>query len=82
MLDRIVLIVSVLGPVLTLPQIYKIYSLQDAEGLSLISWGSFLAFNFPIFAYGLVHHEKMIARMYLLWILANGAVVSGILLFG
>ncbi|MFA6458337.1 MAG: PQ-loop domain-containing transporter [Patescibacteria group bacterium] len=81
-LDRIVLVASVLGPIFTLPQIYKIYALQDAEGLSLISWGSYLAFNFPIFAYGLVHHEKMIARMYLLWILANGAVVVGILLFG
>lgn len=80
-LDRIAMVVSVLGPVLTLPQIYKIYALQNAEGLSLISWGSYLAFNIPMLAYGLAHSEKVITRMYFLWILTNGTVVTGILLF-
>jgi uncharacterized protein with PQ loop repeat len=75
------MIVSLLGPLFTLPQIYKIYALQNAEGLSLISWGAYLAFNFPMFLYGLAHREKVISRMYFLWIIVNGAVVVGILLF-
>ncbi|MFH0776251.1 MAG: PQ-loop domain-containing transporter [Patescibacteria group bacterium] len=81
-LDKVVVIVSLLGPVFTLPQIYKIYAMQSAEGLSLISWGSYLAFNFPMFLYGLAHREKVISRMYFLWILVNGSIVVGILLFG
>ncbi|MCF7846321.1 MAG: hypothetical protein K9L85_03720 [Candidatus Peribacteraceae bacterium] len=79
--DKIAMVISVLGPAFTLPQIYKIYSIQSAEGLSLISWGSYLAFNIPMLVYGLAHREKVMIRMYILWILVNAAVVVGILLF-
>ncbi|MFH0776652.1 MAG: PQ-loop domain-containing transporter [Patescibacteria group bacterium] len=80
-LDKIAMLVAILGPIFTLPQIYKIYALQNVEGLSLISWGSYLVFNIPMLLYGIVHCEKMITRMYFLWILVNGSIVAGIILF-
>jgi uncharacterized protein with PQ loop repeat len=82
LLNRVAMTVAILGPIVTLPQVYKIWSLQNATGLSLISWGGCLAFNFPMLLYGIVHREKIMVRMYILWILVNGAVVLGIVLFG
>jgi hypothetical protein len=82
LLDKITMCVAILGPILTLPQIYKIWALQSAGGSSLLTWGSYLAFNFPMLLYGIVHQEKVMIRMYVLWIIVNASVVAGIILYG
>ncbi len=81
-LDKIVMCVAILGPICTLPQIYKVWAFQNTEGLSLISWGSYLVFNFPLLLYGIIHREKIMITMYVLWIIMNTSIVLGILLFG
>lgn len=82
LLDRIVLVVGVLGPLMTIPQILKIFLLQDAAGVSVISWGTFALFDIPWILYGLIHHDRPIFITYILWIFMNSIVVLGALMYG
>jgi uncharacterized protein with PQ loop repeat len=81
-LDKLIYAVAILSPIATLPQVTKIWIEQNASGVSLTSWVSFLVINCFWLTYGLVHKEKPI-------IIANGAsivmhiaIVSGIIMYG
>jgi uncharacterized protein with PQ loop repeat len=80
-LDRFLLIVAVVGPVMSIPQIYKIYSTKTAAGVSGLSFGLFAVFNIPWIIYGIVHKEKPIVIAYILWFISNTAIVAGTFLY-
>ena len=80
-LDNLVLFCGILGPVVSLPQVYRLYSLQNATGLSLLSWSLFMIFDVPWIIYGLVHKAKPVMVAYVGWFLVNLAMVAGILLY-
>jgi hypothetical protein len=74
--------VAVLGPILTIPQIYKVWVSGSVEGLSLLTWGSYFFLSIPILIYGIAHREKVIITMQILWVIVNGSVALGIILAG
>jgi uncharacterized protein with PQ loop repeat len=80
-LDRLLLFVAVMGPLLTLPQILKIYVGQNATGVSVLSWGFYALFNIPWIIYGVVHKDKPIMIGYSLWLVTNIVVVVGVLIY-
>lgn len=59
-LDSLVSFVAVVSPIMTLPQVYLIYSTQNAEGVSAFSWIAYVATSLIWLLYGLAHHEKPI----------------------
>ncbi|RJR14119.1 hypothetical protein C4585_00795 [Candidatus Parcubacteria bacterium] len=81
-LDEIVLVVGVIGPLTTIPQILKIFILQDATGVSTLSWGLSALFDIPWIMYGIVHKERPITIAYTLWLIMNLAVFVGALVYG
>lgn len=82
MLDRTVFAVGALGPLFTIPQVYKIYATQSANDLSPISWAAWALFDIPWILYGLAHREKPIVSTYILWFVCNGMVFIGAILYG
>jgi len=80
-LDRFLLIVAVVGPLLVLPQILKIYVEQNAIGVSALSWGLLAIFNIPWIVYGFVHKDKPIAIGYSIWFVVNIIVTVGALIY-
>ena len=81
-LDRVVLAVGILGPVMSIPQIWLIYIGQDATGVSPISWFAWSLFNVPWILYGLVHREPPIITTYTLWFFCNMLIGFGAILYG
>ena len=81
-LDRIILAVAVIGPALTIPQIFKIFYYQNAEGVSITTWSLYILFDIPWIIYGMVHKEKPITIAYMFWVLMGLTVVLGILMYG
>src|SRR3989344_4098122 len=82
MLDRAVLGVGILGPIMSVPQIALIYIGRDAAGGSP---GSLLAggvFDMPWIVYGLVHREPPIVVTYALWLACNLLIFAGAILYG
>ncbi|MDO8514373.1 MAG: PQ-loop domain-containing transporter [bacterium] len=81
-LDKVVLGVGIIGPLASIPQVLKIYLVQDATGLSGISWGIWALLDIPWIIYGLVHRERPIIVAYSLWFTVNSLVFIGAMMYG
>ncbi|MEI6058516.1 MAG: SemiSWEET family transporter [archaeon] len=81
-IDRLVLIIAFLAPLVELPQLLQIFMTKSAESVSLLTWAMFVVFGVPWLIYGIVHKEKPVIILYSLWIVIDSAIVAGILMYG
>jgi uncharacterized protein with PQ loop repeat len=81
-LDKLLLVIAVVMPLMTLPQIYKILLFRDASGVSPLTWGLYFIFSIPWLAYGIVHQEKPIIITYSLWLILDAIVAVSALVLG
>lgn len=81
-MDRIIYVVGVLGPLMTIPQLTKIWIEKNAVGVSIVSWASYLIIAVFWLIYGVMHKEKPIILTYSFWIILEAAIVVGILMYG
>jgi hypothetical protein len=80
-LDSCVLVVGVIGPLTTIPQILLIYTTHMAVGVSALSWFGPAVLDIPWILYGIAHREKAIVITYSLWLVMNTAVAVGAVLY-
>jgi len=80
-IDRYIYVVAIIGIVMTLPQIYDIWVLQKVDGVSLISWTTYLFSAILWTIYGLGHKEKVIIFTNISWVFLDIMIVVGILVF-
>lgn len=81
-IDKVIYPVGILGPVMTIPQLAKIWINQDATGVSAISWSAYLVLAIFWLLYGVIHKEWPIILSSVLWILMDAMVVLGIFYYG
>lgn len=79
--DKVMYVIGLFAPLMTVPQITKIWYSHDADGVSALSWAGYAFGSTFWFVYGLLHKEKPI-------IICNGVaaflqfmVVIGTLMF-
>ncbi len=77
LLDKIMLIIAIVGPLFAIPQIFQIFWYKDAAGVSVLSYSFFTIFNILWIFYGVVHKEKPLIVTYILWFISNFIVVIG-----
>jgi uncharacterized protein with PQ loop repeat len=82
LLDKMIYFVGIFGPLMTAPQLAKIFIEKSAEGLSLITWASYVVVAIFWVIYGIAHKEKPIIVIYFFWVVVNSLAVIGILLYG
>lgn len=80
-LDKTVYAAGIIGPIMSLPQIIRIYGTGSADGIAPESWFMWALLDIPWIIYGLVHREFPIAMTYILWLLCNTLVLVGALLY-
>ena len=78
-LDKLVYLAGILGPIMTIPQAYNVWILKDVSGVSLVSWSSYLLFASIWLVYGIIHKEKPIIISYFAWIIIEATIVLGLL---
>jgi uncharacterized protein with PQ loop repeat len=81
-IDRLVYIAGIVGPIMSIPQVLRVWVEQEARGISLISYSSYIILDLVWITYGLVHKEKPIVIMYILWTFVNISIVVGALTYG
>jgi len=79
--DKIIYFAGVLGPIMTLPQLLKIYMAKSAAGVSALSWFSYTIIAMVWLIYGIIHKEKPIIITYSLWIIMDGAIAVGAIMY-
>ncbi len=77
--DRVVMVAAVLYPLSGIPQAFNVFK-GNVDGVSVVSWLSFMAFSILFLVYGIVHKIKPMIVTNILWLFVDGLVVWGILL--
>lgn len=73
---------GIVGPLMTLPQLYNIWVLQSAAGVSIMSWSAYLVVAIVWLCYALFHKERPLIVMNGLWIVLDAMVIVGTAIFG
>ena len=81
-IDRLIYIVVFVGPVMTLPQVYKIWVEKNASGVSAVSWISYFIMSIFWFFYGVVHKEKPIIVGSSIMSVLQITIFIGVLVYG
>lgn len=78
-LGKLVMVVAIVEPLMTLPQVIQIWTTRDVRSLSLITWTLYVAASSVWFVYGLKIHNQALVVTGALWTLMELAVIVGIL---
>jgi uncharacterized protein with PQ loop repeat len=81
-MDKLIYVVAFIGPIMTLPQIIKIWGEKNAAGVSVASWATFSVLSIFWIIYGIMHEEKPIIISSTLWFILDACVVLGTLMYG
>jgi uncharacterized protein with PQ loop repeat len=81
MLSMLVLVVAIIEPLTTVPQIYQIWSTHSAAGVSTLTWAGDVVAAIIWLIYGFVQKDKPLIISSALWMIAEGTVVYGTLLY-
>jgi len=72
---------SIFTLLMTVPQIYTIWSSHQAAGVSLLSWGAYWISAFVWFIYGLRKRDWNIFLPCIGWLVLDSAVVAGAIVY-
>jgi uncharacterized protein with PQ loop repeat len=72
---------SIFTLLMTLPQIYAIWASRQAAGVSLLSWTAYWISAFAWFVYGIQKRDRNIYLPCVGWLLLDGAVVVGVIVY-
>ncbi len=78
-IDKLVYVAVIGGPLMTLPQIYSIW-MQHQKGVSIVSWIGYMLTGVIWLVYGLKHREWPIIILQLTWIALDLGVIVGLVL--
>ena len=67
---------------MTIPQVFTIWAGHQAAGVSFMSWSAYLISALVWFGYGLQKHDQNIYLPCIGWIVLDGAVIVGALIYG
>jgi MtN3 and saliva related transmembrane protein len=80
-IDKLCIIAAVFMPLTTLPQIFKLYSTQEAGDLSLAMWVLYCIGVIPFLLYGIIHKEKQLIILNVMWLTVQMVMIYGIIKF-
>lgn len=79
--EKFVLLIAIIEPLSTLPQIFDLYTSKDASSLSLLSWVLFAGASVVWLVYGLKIKSRPLIASSLLWITTELILMAGIVLY-
>jgi uncharacterized protein with PQ loop repeat len=80
-LDKFLIFIAIIGPLMALPQILKLYISQEANGLSFTTFMLYSIMNLPWILYSFVHRDKPLLITSILWLIANSTIAIGIWIY-
>ena len=81
-LRRVLGFMSVVTMLMTIPQVLTIWLRHEAAGVSVISWGAYLASAALWLWYGLEQRDRNIYLPCIGWLALDAAVIAGALVYG
>ncbi|HEY0856184.1 MAG TPA: hypothetical protein VGE16_03960 [Albitalea sp.] len=82
LLHRLLAGMSFFTLAMTLPQVFNVWVLRQASGVSVLSWSAYLLSAVLWFWYGLRQRDRNIYLPCVGWMILDAAVISGVLVHG
>lgn len=82
LIDNLIYIVVFVGPVMTIPQVTKIWIEKNASGVSVISWLTYFVTAIFWLIYAIIHKEKPLILSSCIWVFLDLLIVVGIFIHG
>lgn len=82
LVDALAMVNSIVMPLTTLPQIYKIYFHQIATGASLSMWVLYNTSCAVMLLYGIVHRAWAFIILNVMWLIMNFIIIIGVIIYG
>ena len=79
--DKMIYFAGIAGPVMTLPQVFKIWVEKTASGVALETWLTYLILSVIWISYGILHKEKPLIIMYSSYFIINISIIVGIAIY-
>lgn len=79
-LNKLVLLVGIIEPLMTLPQAYIIWVDKKTSGVSSLTWLAYMVAGIIWMSYGIKLKDKPIIITSILWLLMEAVVISGLLI--
>jgi uncharacterized protein with PQ loop repeat len=79
--DTLVLLLSLVGPIASMPQAVQIYMTGTATGVSLITWALLTVYNASMAVYGASHKLLPIIVSNVIFVAVELLIVIGILIY-
>lgn len=80
-MDTLAYAASFLSLLLTLDQVRIIWIGHNVDGVSLLAWGAYTLSSTVWLAYGYMHKDRVLIITSFLWIIFNGLVVLGAMIY-
>ena len=78
MLELFMVVVAIAEPLMTIPQIFELYSPQGSKGVSLATWLLYLVASIMWLLYGIKCRNTPLILSGGLWVIMEAVVVVGI----
>lgn len=82
MVNIVIYVVAVIEPLGVIPQIYTIFSRQNAAGIAVLTWILFVIFDLVWLWYGWESKQKPLIVSSIIYTALEGLVVVGAILYG
>lgn len=80
-IEKLAYVAGIASPIVTLPQLFQIWITKNADGLSLITWVSYLFIVIIMTMYGIIHKEKPLIIMYAPLIVIDILIIIGAIIY-
>ncbi|GIW09487.1 MAG: hypothetical protein KatS3mg061_0544 [Dehalococcoidia bacterium] len=80
-IERAALVVGVIAPLSTIPQIVQIYTTQSAEDINIGTWTLFIGFGLFWLLYGITTRALPIILTNLAWLICYSIVLVGAVIY-
>lgn len=80
-IEKLAYAAGMASPIVTLPQLFQIWSNQSAAGISLTTWVSYLVIVIIMTLYGIIHREKPLIIMYAPLVVIDLLIIIGAILY-
>jgi len=79
--DKWMPFIGLLGPIMTMPQLFKVWMEKDASSLSLATWITYLMLALFWSSYGYLHKQKPLIITFSIYIFIHSFIVFGIVVY-
>lgn len=79
--DRVLYAFSIITILMTIPQVLSVWMNRSAEGVSIITWGTYLVSACVWLVHGLKQRDPTIYRACIAWIVLDASIVVGALVY-